>query len=191
MPGLSDFVSLRPNGNAGKVTLSSFESHHDPAAVTSPVDITAAPGAMTVSDDIHDPSSLKNGIGSDVTFDPSRNAIRCNLLPNSTAATRKQKNEDFCLIYKLPNEILKLIFEFIGEKNYRFVVCTSYGFQQVYLDTFGGEKLTIIRNAAVSVSWAAVCLDLEEEPGCDINAVSLFKTAAKEGKVEIFKWGED
>ena len=74
MPGLSDFVSLRPNGNAGKVTLSSFESHHDPVAVTSPVDITAAPGAMTVSDDIHDPSSLKNGIGSDVTFDPSRNA---------------------------------------------------------------------------------------------------------------------
>ena len=81
MPGLSDFVSLRPNGNAGKVTLSSFESHHDPAAVINPaavtslVDVTAAPGAMTFSDDIHhDPSSLKNGIGSDVTFDPSRNA---------------------------------------------------------------------------------------------------------------------
>ena len=86
MPGLSDLVSppCRPNGNAGKMTLSSssFEEEggvalliSDPAAVISPVDVTAAPAAMPSTDDIHhDYSSLKSGSGSDVTFDPSRNA---------------------------------------------------------------------------------------------------------------------
>ena len=112
------------------------------------------------------------------------------LEPEVSAADRKQKNYDSCPIYKLSNDEFKLIFRSVGEDQYRFVACTSNRFHQVYLDTFGGEKLTSIENAVASVSRAAVCLDLEE-PGRDSHAVSLFKTAAKEGKLEILIWGEE
>jgi len=75
----SDIVSLRPNCNASKITLSSSSPAaaliSDPAPVISPVDVTAAPTAMSIPDDIQqDSSSLKSSSGSDVTFDPSRNA---------------------------------------------------------------------------------------------------------------------
>ena len=50
--------------------------------------------------------------------------------------------------------------------------------------------MTSMKNAAVSVSCAAVCLH-SEEVGRDGHAVSLFRTAAEEGKLEILKWGED
>ena len=89
-------------------------------------------------------------------------------------------------MYKLSNdELLKLIFGYVGEKNYRFVACASYRFhQEVYLDTFRGDASTSIVNAVASLSYAAVCLHLEEL-GCESRAESLFKTAAKEGKLEI------
>ena len=77
MPRLSDLISLRPNGNAGKMTLSSSSPAliSDAKAVISPVDVTAAPAAMSIPDDIHyDASSLKSDSGSDVTFNPPRNA---------------------------------------------------------------------------------------------------------------------
>jgi hypothetical protein len=73
--------------------------------------------------------------------------------------------------------------------NYRFVACASDRFHQVYLDTFGGEALTSIECAVASVSCAALCLH-SEEPGCDSRVVSIFNRAAKEGKVEILKFGE-
>jgi hypothetical protein len=47
-----------------------------------------------------------------------------------------------------------------------------------------------IENAVASVSCAALCLH-SEEPGCDSHAVSLFRIAATEGKLEILIWGED
>ena len=50
--------------------------------------------------------------------------------------------------------------------------------------------MTSFTNAAVSVSCAAVCLH-SEELGCNSHARSLFNTAAKEGKLEILKWGEE
>ncbi len=112
-------------------------------------------------------------------------------LDGTTAAIRKQqKNDDSCPLYKLSNDELKLIFGSVGENNYRFVACTSYRFSQVYLDTFGGETLTSIDSALASVSCAALCLH-SEEPGCDSHAVSLFRIAATEGKLEILIWGED
>ena len=60
------------------------------------------------------------------------------LEPEVTATTRKQKNETSCPIYKLSNDALNLIFGNVNKKQYRFVACTSYRFQQVYLDSFGG-----------------------------------------------------
>ena len=110
---------------------------------------------------------------------------------DSSAKKRKESNEDSCPLYKLSNDELKLIFGSVGENNYRFVACTSYRFSQVYLDTFGGETSTSIDNALASVSCAALYLHSEEESGCDCNAKSLFDTAAKEGKLEILKWGEE
>ena len=61
----------------------------------------------------------------------------------------------------------------MGEKQYRFVACTSYQFHQVYLDTFrGGEALlTSIKNA--------------------LTSVSLFNATTIEGKLEILIWGKD
>ena len=116
----------------------------------------------------------------------------------AAAAIRKQKNEESCPIYKLSNDELKLIFGYAGEKQYRCVACVSYIFHQVYLDTFRGgavtsfkrETLTSFKRAVASVSCAAVRLD-SEEPGCDNHAVSLFRTAATEGKLEILIWGEE
>ena len=117
--------------------------------------------------------------------------MRRKIEEDSSAKKRKRMNEDSCLIYKLSNDVLKLIFGSVGENNYRFVACTSYRFSQVYLDTFGGETLTSIDSALASVSCAALYLHSEEESGCDCNAKSLFDTAAKEGKLEILKWGAD
>ena len=107
-----------------------------------------------------------------------------------SAAIRKQKNEDSCQLYKLSNDELKLIFRYVGEDQYNFVACITCRFHQVYLTTFGGETFTSIENAAASVSCAAVCLHLEETD-CDSHAESVFKTAAKEGKLDILMWGED
>jgi len=111
---------------------------------------------------------------------------RCQLL-----SSKKQKriNEDFCPLYKQSNDILKLIFGYAGEKNYRFVACTSSRFHQVYLETFRGETSTSIESAVASVSCAAVCLDSEGEPGYDSHAASIFNTAATQGKLEILVWG--
>ena len=110
---------------------------------------------------------------------------------DSSAKKRKESNEDSCPLYKLSNDELKLIFGSVGENNYRFVACTSYRFSQVYLDTFGGETSTSIDSVLASVSCAALYLHSEEESGCDFCAKSLFDTAAKEGKLEILKWGAD
>ena len=109
----------------------------------------------------------------------------------STAAIRKQKNEDSCLLYKLSNDALKLIFGYVGKRQYRCVACASDRFHQVYLDTFGGEALTSFKSAVASVSCAAKCLDLEEELGCNSHAESIFKTAATQGKLDVLIWGVD
>ena len=81
--------------------------------------------------------------------------------------------------------------EYVGEMQYRFVACTSYRFHQVYLDAFGGEALTSIVNAVVSVSCTAMFLDSAEEPDCHKQEVAIFNKAAKEGKLEILIWGVD
>ncbi len=49
--------------------------------------------------------------------------------------------------------------------------------------------MTSFKSAVASVSCAALCLH-SEEPGCDSRVVSIFNRAAKEGKVEILKFGE-
>ena len=107
-----------------------------------------------------------------------------------SAAIRKQENEESCAIYKLPKDELKLIFEYIGGKNYRFIACTSYRFQKVYLAAFAEEALTSIRNAAVSVSCTQLYLD-SENPGYDTRVKALFLAAARGGQLNALKWGED
>ena len=115
--------------------------------------------------------------------DPTKKRQKTNIIstpnppPNdnevSVATIRKQKNEASCLYNLLNDEVNKLIFGYVGEKNYRFVARTSYRFHQVYIDTFGGEALTSKTNAVASVSCVSVCLH-SEEPVCDSHAESLF-----------------
>ena len=114
----------------------------------------------------------------------------CNKLEpedSAAAAIRRQKNEDSCAIYKLSNDELKLIFGYIGEGQYGFVACASYRFHQVYLYTFGNDTVTSIRNAAVSISYAQLCLDTER-PDSRTRAKALFLTAAKDGQLKVLQW---
>jgi len=105
------------------------------------------------------------------------------------AAIRKQNNEDSCPIFKLSNDELQLIFQYVGEMQYGFVACTSYRFHHVYLDTFENDTSTSYVNAVASVSCAAVCLH-SEEPVIHFHGPSLFMTAVIRGKLEILIWGE-
>jgi hypothetical protein len=116
------------------------------------------------------------------------------------ANNRRQLNEDSCKIYKLTNDLLQLIFQYVGGMQYGFVACTSYRFSAQYLDTFN-DTITSYKNAVRSVSCAAFCLQ-SDEPHCyssffglETNycsrAMILFRTAALEGKLEILIWGED
>jgi len=105
------------------------------------------------------------------------------------ARNRTQLNEDSCKIYKLSNDELQLIFQYVGEMQYGFVACTSHRFYEQYLDTFN-DTITSYENAVHSVSCAAVCLQ-SDEPRCDSRAKVLFRTAALEGKLEILIWGEE
>jgi len=50
----------------------------------------------------------------------------------------------------------------VGEKQYGFVASVLDRFHDMYLDTFGGETLTSIKCAAVSLSRAELCLGMEE-----------------------------
>ena len=110
------------------------------------------------------------------------------LEPKVSAATRKQKNENSCPIYKVSNDELKHIFGYVGEMQYGFVACTSDRFHQVYLETFGNETLTSFRNATVSVSCMTLCLATERIDG-NFRAKSLFYTAARDGKLDVLEWG--
>ena len=111
------------------------------------------------------------------------------LEPEVSAAIRKEKNEDSCPIFKLSNDELKLIFGYMGEKQYGFVACVSDRFHHVCLDTFGGEALTSIRSAAVLLSLAELCLDTEGLY-CNIRAGPLFRAAVSDGNLDVLKWGE-
>jgi len=114
------------------------------------------------------------------------------LEPEVSAAIRKENNEDSCPIFELSNDELKLVFGYVGEKQYGFVAYVSDRFHHVYLDTFGGETLTSIKSAAVFPSGAKLCLDTE---GLSYNtrahAGSLFQAATSDGKLAVLKWGED
>ena len=115
------------------------------------------------------------------------------LEPEVSAATRKQKNEVSCPIYKLSNDELKHICGYVGEMQYGFVACTSYTrFHQVYLETFRNETCTSFRNASVSVSCAKLCLASTEGVDVNVRAKSLFNAAARYGQVHVLQeWGDD
>ncbi len=109
-----------------------------------------------------------------------------------SAATRKQENEISCPLYKeVSYDELKHIFEYVGEGQYVFVVCTSYRFHQVYLETFGYKTSTTFRNATVSVSCAKLCLAATTTERPKAAQCLLFNTAARDGKLNILKWGTD
>lgn len=103
----------------------------------------------------------------------------------ASATSQKEKNEDSCLIYKLSNDALELIFDYVGENQYGFVACVSNRFHHVYIDTFGGETLTSIESAAVLPSRAELCL-CTEESYCNTRAVILFQAAVSDGKLGNF-----
>ena len=118
------------------------------------------------------------------------------LEPEISADIQKEKNEDSCPLYKVSNDEFKHIFGYVGEMNYGFVACTSYRFNQVYLETFAGETLTSFVNATVSVSCAKVCLASTVRPKAKrmdgfVGAKSLFEIAAKGGKLDVLKWGKE
>ena len=81
------------------------------------------------------------------------------LEPEVSAAIRKEKNEDSCLLYKVSNDEFKHIFGYVGENQYGFVAGVSDRFHQVYVDTFGGETLTSIESALASLSCAKLYLE--------------------------------
>ena len=108
----------------------------------------------------------------------------------SAAADRKQKNETICPIYKVSNDELKHIFGFVGEMQFRFVACTSDRFHEVYLETVDTEKETSIENAAASVSCAKLFLGAENPDG-NTRAKRLFFLAARDGQLEVLKWGQN
>ena len=112
-----------------------------------------------------------------------------------SAATRKQKNENSCPIYKLSNDELKHFFRYVGKMQYGFVACTSDRFHEVYLETFGNETLTTFRNATVSISCMTMCLATERPDGNvrvkPLFAKFLFNSAARNGKLDLLKWGDD
>ena len=114
------------------------------------------------------------------------------LEPEVSAVIRKEENEDSCPIFKLSNDELKLVFGYAGENQYGFVACASDRFIQVYLDTFGGERLTSIESAAVSASRAQLCLGTEMLNGNTHASIAtkLFQASAKNGQLEVLKWGQ-
>jgi hypothetical protein len=136
-----------------------------------------------------------------IHFEPQRNNIMNSCKKRATVVEtipveKKQRTEtidsdDHCSIDNVSDDILRLINEYTGKNQYYFIACVSKRFLHVNLDTFGGDKLTSFKNAAVSVSCARLCLDSEEEPGCFGRARSLFRIAAIEGKADVLKWGED
>ena len=125
-----------------------------------------------------------SGSSTDSTASPQNEGL---LDEEVAAATQKQENEILCPLYKVSDDAFGRIFGYVGEKQYGFVACTSYRFHQVYLDTFGSETLTSFTNAAVSVSCAKLCLATStiERPK------ALFYTAARDGKLNVLKWGKD
>ena len=93
-------------------------------------------------------------------------------------SVRKKVNDQYCPIFALSNECLRLIVGYAGEKQYRFVACTSYRFHQVCLETFGGKALTSIKNSLVSVSCAELYLDsVEYVPSSWVKEFILLKWA--------------
>ena len=112
----------------------------------------------------------------------------------TAAATRKESNEDSCPLYKVSNDELSHIFEYVGEMHYGFVACTSVRFCEVYLITFRGEKVTSYKGAAISPSLAKLCLDtdmLHCTPfgNSFTHRGPIFQAAARDGKLDVLKWG--
>jgi hypothetical protein len=136
----------------------------------------------------------KTSTSSESTIDDSSTScpgvLTTVLESEASASIRKEENEDSCPILKLSrNDELKLIFGYAGEKQYGFVACVSDRFHQAHLETFGGETSTSIESAAESVSRAQLCLGTER-PNCDTRAIKLFQAAAKNGQLEVLKWGQ-
>ena len=111
------------------------------------------------------------------------------LEPEVSVAIRKQKNEDSCPIFKLSNDELMHVLGYVGKNQYGFVACVSDRFQQVYSETFAGKTSTSIECAAESVSRALLYLGMERLND-STRANALFQAAAKDGHLDVLKWGQ-
>ena len=107
----------------------------------------------------------------------------------ASAAIRKEENEDSCPIFKLSNNELKLIFGYAGENQYGLLRVFQIGSIRLILKHSEEKRRPSIKSAAESVSHAQLCLGTER-PNCDTRAIKLFQTAAKNGQLEVLKWGQ-
>lgn len=111
------------------------------------------------------------------------------------AATEKNKKSS--LIYKIPEELLKNIFSFVGKGSFLFVAPVSRKFHQMYKTTVKECNYyicddTYYSTAACNVSTAKYCLDIigcrgTREDDYRKNMAKIFVQAAYKGRIEILK----
>ena len=93
-------------------------------------------------DRMEDLSNPKTDDATNQRCDAVKNEHVSTELDPSMDATRKCRNEESCLIYKLSNDLLAYCFGFLGAEQFRFLAGTSKRFYNAYLEAFRGEKVT-------------------------------------------------
>jgi len=102
------------------------------------------------------------------------------LEPEVSAAIRKEKNEDSCLIFKLLNDTLGHILGYAGEKQYDYFACVSERFHETYHETSGGETLT-----SKSPSRAQLFIGTEHPDHYSYHSLDVPKATSKVQCVEV------
>ena len=102
------------------------------------------------------------------------------LEPEVSAAIRKEKNEDSCLIFKLSNDTLGHILGYAGEKQYDYFACVSKRFHETYHETSGGETLT-----SKSPSRAQLFIGTEHPDHYSYHSLDVPKATSKVQCVEV------
>ena len=87
----------------------------------------------------------------------------------------------------LPNEVLRLIFTFLGIGYFRFIGGSSRIFRELYLSTsVGSDSTTAIENIVSSVSCVELYL---QEAGTDVPQLRvILNGAASHGRLDILEW---
>ncbi|GFH57004.1 hypothetical protein CTEN210_13480 [Chaetoceros tenuissimus] len=112
-----------------------------------------------------------------------------------------EQNEKNSLIYKIPDEILKSCFSFVGRGNFLLVAPVSKKFHHMYKTIFKGDYESFSKSdkwhthystAATSVSTAKYCLDIIRCRDWYFDYPNqIFVEAAYKGKTDILKLSRD